>query len=242
MNFLYRCAALIVCFFLSLSASAFAADTALKALSVVQKNKSSALVRQLVEINGQHGAPQPDTWTFLFNDSEARGGVREIEVLNGTIHADQTPLSGFSGVGAMPVLRAGDIQTDSQQVFGIVNKEASKNGLGFHWIDYILRTDAATGRPIWALKLLDYRNVEVANIALSASDGSVVSPLRIFRKNLAESDSSDADGKSEDEGGGAIGAVGRTAKKTSDSVRKGTLRVIGNVQEWLTGKRTIGNE
>ncbi|MFV0336697.1 MAG: hypothetical protein ACK5LK_00430 [Chthoniobacterales bacterium] len=222
--------------------TAFGAETALKGLAVVKKNKSSALVAQLVEINGRQGGPQPDTWTFLFNDSEARGGVREIEVFNGAIDAERTPLSGFSGVGGMPVLQANDIETDSSEAFQIANKEATKSNLGFHWVDYALRTDAATGRPIWALKLLDYRNVEVGNLALSASDGSVVSPLRILRKNLEESASSEESATSEEEGGGAIGAVGRTAKKTSDSVRKGTLRIIGNVQEWFTGKRTIGNE
>jgi len=230
----------IFAFIVGLSGAALAGDPAYSAVKTVRATKGDAILDRLVEMRGARGGPQPDSWVLLFNDAEARGGVREIVVAAGAISSERTPLTGFSGVGDLPVLTLASLSVDSDGAFRIANRAAASTGLGFHWLDYVLRTDATNGQPIWVVELIDYQGAKVGAITVSASTGKVVTPLRVIG-TPGDEPVSQAEA-SPTPWGGMIGQVGGTAKKTSDSVRRGTLRVIGNVEEWLTGQRTVGPE
>jgi hypothetical protein len=212
-----------------------AGDQAYTAVKVIRNERGDELLARLVEMKGARGGPQPDSWTLLFNDPEARGGVREIVVATGSILSERTPLSGFSGVGELPVIPISRLGIDSDGAFQIVNRRASQAGLGFHWIDYTLRMDEEKNMPIWVVDLVDYQGISVGTMTLSAENGSVVSALRVFEDGSPEKTTAPTSTPR----GGAIGRVEETAKRTSDSVRRGTLRIIGNVEEWLTGNRTV---
>ena len=222
---------------------ASAAETAFTALRVIQSQRSAALVASLAEIRGERGGHQPDVWIFLFNDPGARGGVREITVQKGAITSERTPLRGFSGVGDLPRLRGDNLKIDSNTAFRLVNAAAAKQGLGFHWLDYTLRPDSETAAPLWVLDLIDYLGVRVGTMMLSAESGKTIRALSVTRSDeIQNATVSTPVAPQQEQMGGFLGEVRDVSKKVNNTMRKGTLNVIGGVEEWLTGERTIGLE
>lgn len=227
--------------FLFAGSSAWAGDTAFAALRALKEQRPE-LLSKMVEIEGARGATQPDSWTFLFQDPTARGGVRELILQSGAILSERTPLRGYSGVGDLPVMAVDRLKLDSNAAFLLANQEAVRLGAGFHWVNYTLRTDAVGGRgALWNLELIDYLGVPVGNLSISAETGKIVQPLRLVpgpSQAVVTTPVKDQPTVR----GGAIGAVEDFGIRTSRSIRRGTLNVIGAVEEWLTGDRTIGLE
>lgn len=218
----------------------WAGETALAAMRALQE-KRPELMPTLVEIEGARGATQPDSWTFLFQDPTARGGVRELIVQNGAILSERTPLGGYSGVGDLPLMAADRLNLDSNGAFQLANQEATRLGAGFHWVNYTLRADSTGRGAVWNLELIDYLGVPVGHVLVSAESSKVIEPLKLapgVEQAVVPPRSDSGEGPR----GGAIGAVEDFGVRTGRTIRRGTLNVIGSVEEWLTGDRTIGLE
>jgi len=230
------------------------AGTAYDALQVIKKAKGDGILKKLVEVRGETGQPQPPSWTILMSDPTARGGVREFVVVGAEIASESTPLHN-SSIAALPVLDFTRLNLDSDGAFKVADAEASRQKVGFHTINYTLRTDEATGAPIWSVHLFDYMGAPVGDLQVSAENGKVVDVLKIDpdareQQTAGGSRSQDDSGGSTHFKGGVFGFVERTVKnvgtKTKEigtsvgqTVRKTTLNVAGSVQEVLTGERTI---
>lgn len=214
-------------------------SSAYHALRVATLNAGGAA--RLVEMTGDRGEPEPAKWTMLFSDPTARGGVREVVVSGETIVAQRTPLRGFAGVGSDPVMDLRRLNVDSDAAFQIANGQASDARLGFHWIDYTLRTNTSTGAPMWVMRLKDHMGAPVGVIQISAEDGSVIMPLRVESASRQDENTSNfADTTPGRQIGGVIGTVESVGRNTVRRVSDATLRAVGTVQEVLTGERTIG--
>lgn len=146
-----------------------------EALAAVGLAKGDAILRNLLEIRGADGAPQPSQWTLSFKDDTARGGVREF-VVNGTgIVGERTPLLPGDVATAAPI-SSPVLQVDSPGAFAAANAEANKAMLGFFSLNYRLRD--VGGTPVWSVELYDVDGNEVGSVGFSARDGAIVSPLR----------------------------------------------------------------
>lgn len=224
----------------------FSAETAYKALGVARAKLSDSGLRNLIELKGERGGDQPQAWTLLFNDPSARGGIREVVVSNGEITSERTPLGGFSGTGSLPTIQLNRLNLDSNKAFQIANQAAITANVGFHWVNYTMRADVDNTMPIWVVELVDYMGAPVGTIYISAETGTVTRRLQLESGREAATQASSGSAT-----GGAIGEVENFTKRTAtgvknvtvgtaNTVKDGTLRVVGNVQEWLTGSRTIG--
>ena len=165
---------LVLCFLFS---SLSAAETAFSAISALQEASRPELLAGLVEVKGEHGEPQPEEWILLCNDPAARGGVRELTIVGHHIISERTPLNSFGGTGALARLDRAIAVIDSGAIFKTVNQEAIAHHLGFDSINYILRTDAVSGKPLWVVQLYNAKDVLVGTMELSAETGAVLKPL-----------------------------------------------------------------
>lgn len=190
----------------------------------------------IVEIRGERGEPQPREWTLLLSDPKARGGVREVTVVEGKITAERTPLHGMADIAGLAPLDTNHLAYDSDKIFAAVQSETKKSEIGFHWIDYTLRTDPQSHAPVWNVKLYDYMGASVGTIRISAADGSIVSPLQVNPDLRARTDSTSKESPMGGIANDVSTAAGRAAKSTKDSA----LHFIGSLQEAVTGERTIG--
>jgi hypothetical protein len=220
--------------------SAWGGETAYAAMRALKQQRPE-LMSKLVEIEGARGAIQPDSWTFLFQDPTARGGVRELILQNGAILSERTPLRGYGGVGDLPLIAVDRLNLDSGGAFQLANQEANRLGVGFHWVNYTLRADAGGRGALWNLELIDYLGVPVGHMLVSAETLKIVQPLKLA-PGVGPAVVPPRSTASDAPRGGVIGAVEDFGVRASRTVRRTTLNVIGSVEEWLTGDRTIGLE
>jgi hypothetical protein len=212
--------------------------TAYLALKAAQKGADSSA--SLVEVTGERGEPQPQEWKVIFSDPAARGGVREIVASGDVIVSQRTPVKGSGGAGSGPSIALTRLNLDSDRAFEITNKQAIARRIGFSWVDYTLRANAAGGSPMWILRLYNNMGSQVGVIQISAENGSVLTPLEAYRQPPAEYAEQFSDTPVGNKVGGLLGRVGGTLGGVANTVKDSTLRTVGTVQEFLTGERTIG--
>ena len=199
----------------SLWLSAAPAGPAFAGLSAI-KSQSYAGTSQVVEIRGERGEPQPAEWIVILHDPSARGGVRELTIVNGQITAERTPLRGPTEIAALVPMDSSMFKLDSDAVFRTVQSESVRNQIGFDWIDYKLRTDPETKAPAWSVCLFDKEGSALATMRISAGDGALLCPLQVNASARARKDAS------EDiiPVGGLVGTEGdRAAAEGFDEIR-----------------------
>ncbi len=245
----------LLCLFLGVTMGIAFGDTAFDAVQVLKQEKGPGITQAICEIRGERGGPDPDNWMILLNDPSSRSGIREMIVSQKKIISDRTPMAEYGGVGTMPVLNTDNLKLNSDDAFRIANSQAVEAKVGFHWLDYKLtRGDRGA---LWQIRLSDYTGAPVGNILVSADTGRIVQPLKLD----PDARSSSSQKKSEwVQQGGLMGhadqtathivnstkkSVEKTTKITEDiatKTKKKVLHISGNVQEWLTGQRTIDSE
>jgi hypothetical protein len=159
--------------FLFTAAMALAAEqaaTAYTALRVVGKQKGQPVLNRVLELRGRNGMPQPAVWKIILAESDARGGVREIEVQRGKIISERTASRGTHGE-AMDFSR---LNLDSEGVFTIINKETERQGLPFDRVDYALRSGSGGGTPVWTADVYDGARGRVATMQIAADSGVIL--------------------------------------------------------------------
>ncbi len=195
----------------------------------------------LVQVTGERGEPRPQEWKLIFSDPTARGGVHEVVVSGDVIVSERTPLRGYSAISAEPPIALTRLNLNSDAAFDVANKQAAARQVGFNWVDYTLRANNVTGAPIWVLRLQDHMGAPVGVITISAEDGSVIMPLELSSLPQTESPGprleNTATGR---QIGGVIGTVGGVLERTANKVKDVALRAVGNVEEVMTGERTVG--
>lgn len=185
-----------------------------------------------VEVKGERGSPTPEEWTILLSDPTARGGVREVTVVNGQITSERTPLRGYTDVANVPALSRSKVVVDVGQVFQAVEQEAIDKKVGFDWIDYNLKSDAVSDDPLWKVKLYDNMGSLVATATVSATNGMLSGPLEVAGDVAPANNSKRI--------GGLVGKIIDFSETTARKTQETTLRTIGNVQEFMVGERTVG--
>ena len=195
--------------------------------------RKSAPETQLARVVGERGAPQPGEWTFYFLDPAARGGVREVVIADREVASTRTPMRGFSDLGTQPPVSPAKLKVDSDRAFQIANAEAVNQRLGFHWVDYVLETNA-TGSPEWSLTLKDRFGAPVGSLKISAETGAITVPLS------SDSVGFQPAGTTRPPVGGVIGDVRDFGVRFGRTVSDTVLKVVGDGQQVLTGERTIG--
>lgn len=192
-----------------------------------------AATGRIVEVKGRRAAPVPMEWEIILADSSARGGVRVVTVANARITSENTPLHGFAGVPNLPAIETAKVSVDARALFQAVQAETEAERIGFHWLDYTLRTDPATGVPVWTVDLYDHLSQPVASLEISATNGSLMHPVE-FAPGV----------KPVSEGSRFGGAVGQASENVGGTLRgagQSLLRGIGDIQEYLFGERSIGH-
>jgi len=211
-------------------------NSAYSALRVARQNSGA---EKLLEMKGERGEPQPPAWVLVFSDPSARGGIREFTVAGGAVTEQRTPLHGYEQVAGDPPVALPRLNMDSEAAFQVANRQAIEKKVGFNWIDYTLRTNAATGAPMWVLRMYNSMGAPVGMMQISAENGSGIKPLEPMVAANPSAPPKQAPAPSKPVGG-VIGTVKGTVERTANTVKNATLRTVGTVQEVLTGERTIG--
>jgi hypothetical protein len=193
---------------LLLATPAFAQErpTAYQALRTVGTQLNRDFVNHVILISGSNGDPQPETWRILLDDPKASGGVRELEVSNGKIISERTPLRSAveSSLGA--TIDTAKLNLDSSGAYTLARQTAEKSHVTFATADYTLRVDER-GNPIWMVALQRQGGEPAGTIYIGANHGSITRTEGLFSggdqaaavneqadESNSEDDNSDDDG------------------------------------------------
>lgn len=157
-----------------------AAETATSAIQALRDAGRSEMLTGLVEVKGEHGEPQPAEWVLLCNDATAQGGIRELTIKDHHVISERTPVRSFEGEGNLPQLNLAQVIIDSGAIFKAANNEAKNHRIGFDFLNYTLRTDAITGKPLWIVQLYKTEKINdclVGSLQFSPETGAIIKGL-----------------------------------------------------------------
>jgi len=172
---------LLVLVALVLATPAFAQEspTAYQALRTVGTQLNRDFVNHVILISGSNGDPQPETWRILLDDPKAGGGVRELEVSNGKIISERTPLRSAVEGSLGATIDTAKLNLDSSGAYTLARQTADKSHITFATADYTLRVDAR-GNPIWIIALQKQGGEPAGTIYIGANHGSITRTEGLF--------------------------------------------------------------
>ena len=167
----------LVSLVLASSAIAQESGTAYEALRVVGTQLNRGYLDRVVSVSGAGGDPEPRTWRVAIADRAAAGGIREIDVTDGRIAAQRTPMQGDAS--AAPI-KTSLLNLDSSGAYSVAAYTAEKSHVVFTSASYTLRPNAR-GVPVWRVTLHDQSRQPVGTIHIAANKGNVTRVEGMFR-------------------------------------------------------------
>jgi len=172
--------------------------TAYEALRVAGRQLGRDALNHIVMITGVEGDSQPEKWKIIFEDSSARGGVREAEIADGRITSEREPGRSVAGSTEGATLDTSRLNLDSSGAYAVASHTAEVSHANFATVDYTLRTDER-GEPVWIVTLLSRSSRPVGTIHIGATRGTVKRTEGMFAGATMQDVENDYD--REDEGG-----------------------------------------
>lgn len=153
--------------------------TAYQALRTVGTQLNREFVNHVIAVSGTDGNPQPETWKILLDDPQARGGVREVEVGNGKIISERTPLRSAVESSLGPVIETAKLNLDSSGAYTVAQQTAASSHVNFTSADYTLRVDER-GNPIWMVVLHRESGEPAGTVYIGANHGTITRTEGLF--------------------------------------------------------------
>ena len=127
--------------------------TAYQALRTVGTQLNRDLVNHVISVSGsQWRSAARDVDAFYSMTQRQRGGVREVEVSNGKITSERTPLRSAVEGSLGATIDTAKLNLDSSGAYTLAQQTADKSHVTFATADYTLRVDER-GNPIWIVAL-----------------------------------------------------------------------------------------
>lgn len=166
--------------------------SAYEALRIVGAQVNRDAVNHIISVTGVDGDPQPETWKILLDDSRARGGVREIEVTDGRISSERTPVRSVVGTAAGATINTAHLNLDSSGAYTVASHTAERSHTQFATVSYTLRTDERSN-PIWIVTLENDAQKPVGTIYIGANQGTVTRTEGMFSGTTMQEVATDQD-------------------------------------------------
>jgi hypothetical protein len=182
---------------LLLAAPAWADEnaTAYEALRVVGREFGRDALHQIVSITGTKGNPQPEKWKIVLEDPQG-GGVREVEVADGTVDSDDATDRDLAGSAEGATIDVSRLNLDSSGAYAVASHTAEASHTQFATADYTVRADER-GEPVWVVTLLSRSSRPVGTIHIGAANGTVKRTEGMFAGATMEDVENDEDSDEE---------------------------------------------
>jgi hypothetical protein len=177
--------------------------TAYEALRVVGTQLNRDFVSRVISVTGVDGDPQPETWKILLDDPRARGGVRAVEVRNGRIDSERTPVRSVVGSSEGATINTARLNLDSSGAYAVASHTADKSNTRFATVSYTLRTDER-GDPTWIVTLQNKSSRAVGTIFIGANRGNVTRTEGMFAGAAMNDVETDRDAERDRKDGGGV--------------------------------------
>jgi len=191
--------------------------TAYDALRTIGTKLNRDFVNHVISVSGVEGNPQPETWKILLDDQHARGGVREVEVRNGRINSERTPVRSVVGSSEGATINTARLNLDSSGAYAVASHTAEKSNTRFATVSYTLRTDER-GDPVWIVTLENKSRRPVGTIYIGANRGNVTRTEGMFAGASMDEVETDREAERDTEDGNGI--IGTSKAKIKQAFRR----------------------
>ena len=214
--------------------------TAYEAMRTIGTQLKREFVNHVISVAGTNGNPQPETWTVLIDDPAARGGVREVEVSNGRISSEKTPLRSSVEGSLGSVIDTGKLNLDSSGAFTLAKQTADKSHVAFATADYTLRVDER-GNPIWRVALHRPDGEPAGAIFIGANHGTVTRTEGLFvggdQTPIVDEPNSARDEEAKDGDDNVVGhEIKHAYRQVSDDVKRTFFKVRRSFVDFFQDK------
>ncbi len=210
--------------------------TAYDALRVVGTQLNRSYVERVISVTGEGGNPQPATWKILLEDKHAQGGVREVEVTNGRISSERTPIRTVVGSSEGATIKTSRLNLDSSGAYSVASYTADKSHALFETVSYTLRTDER-GEPVWIVTLRHRNGQPVGTIFIGANRGNVTRTEGMFAGATMQDVQTDQDVSNVEEGHGPFAhtkaRIRESFQRAQDSARNMFDRVKRSFDDFI---------
>ena len=228
---------------LLLATPAFAQErpTAYQALRTVGTQLNRDFVNHVILVSGSNGDPQPETWRILLDDPKAGGGVRELEVSNGKIVSERTPLRSPVEGSLGPTIDTAKLNLDSSGAYTLARQTADKSHITFATADYTLRVDKR-GNPIWIIALQKQDGEAAGKIYIGANHGRNTRNEGIFSGGDGtgvvdeQTDQSNSDDGDANDDGTVPGRIKHAFRQAGDDVKQTFFKVRRSFVDFFQDK------
>jgi len=236
---MWKC--LIVLLLLAVPALAEERPTAYEAMRTVGTQLKRDYVNHVIAVTGTNGRSQPETWQILIEDPSARGGIREVEVSNGKIASERTPLRSAVESSLGPVIDTAKLNLDSSGAFTLAQQTATKSHISFDTVDYTLRVDEK-GNPVWRVALQRRDGSPAGTIFIGTNNGTVTRTEGLFAggdrvatadQQSNEQTSRDAD---DDDPNSVTGKIGQAFNQVGNDVKHTFVKVRRSFVDFFQDK------
>jgi len=145
--------------------------SAYEALRVLGSEFGRDALHQIVSIRGTKGDPEPEKWRIALEDPQ-RGGVREVEIVDGRIESDNEADRDVTGATEGATIDVSQLNLDSSGAYAVARHTAEASHVSFATADYILRTDER-GEPMWIVTLQNTSSRPIGTIYIGGTRGTV---------------------------------------------------------------------
>ena len=211
--------------------------TAYEALRVVSAQFGRNSLNHVISVTGVNGDPQPESWKILLEDQRARGGVRELEVADGRVTSERTPVRTVAGSTEGATIKTTRLNLDSSGAYAVASHTADKSNAHFATVSYTLRTDER-GDPVWIITLQNRSSRPVGTIHIAANRGTVMRTEGMFAGATMEDveTEQDVEQHSSEEGGiigNAKARIRETFRRAQDEARDMFNRVRRSFTDFI---------
>ena len=151
------------------------AQTAAKAVAILQQQYGKVYASRLVAVTGVNGGPQPKEWHLFAYDLKQPTLISHFVVKGGKLANAAMLDAQRSKQWAAPVIGWDKVKTDSEQVFKLADAAARAAAVGFNAIDYRLMADRTTRVPVYQVELRDAAGKSVGRLKIDGAQGRVLS-------------------------------------------------------------------
>jgi len=219
-------------------------QTAYQALRTVGTQLNRDFVNHVILVTGSNGDPQPEIWRVLLDDPKAGGGVREVEVSNGKIISERTPLRSAVEGSLGATIDTAKLNLDSSGAYTLARQTADKSHSTFATADYTLRVDERNN-PIWIITLQKQGGEPAGTIYIGANHGTITRTEGLFSgadrtaviDGQTEEPASDrADTDDDGDQNTAKGGVKQAFRQAGDEVKRTFFKVRRSFVDFFQDK------
>jgi hypothetical protein len=197
--------------------------TAFEVLKETQKQLGPKYAKTFLSMESDGAKVRPRYWWVRFYDDSLWLKIRAVHMVGPDMIENKVPANILDGGNKELIIQQEQLKYDSEKCIAFIEKAAKENGIALHALNIkLVKPHPGESNQIWTFEWLDENDRNIGKLSISATTGRVTEIVGLKIKDPR--------------------LQGVSKKKLSENVEDTFLGIGADLEEFFTGKRTIGEE